>query len=79
MQTIGEIVNELMSKTHENSCLNCSELRIQNGKIWCQFGIIEPFDVLDGRSLIKHRKYIIRRNNCEMNDAWVYAKELANE
>ncbi|GEM_PF-6262372 len=79
MQKIVEIVNELIDKAHDNSCLNCSGLRIQNGKIWCQFGIIEPFDVLDERSLIKHRKYIIRKNNCEMNDAWLIFEDDKNE
>jgi len=61
-----QILNKLYKKSNRYSCMNCYNLRICRGVIWCKVGLVEKCDILDLDT--KMSKKITKQNRCVYND-----------
>ena len=61
-----QILNKLYKRSNKHSCMNCSNLKICQGIIWCKEGLIETFNVSELNA--KMSKKITKQNRCVYND-----------
>jgi len=71
MVTINDVLNKLYKKADRNSCLYCSNLRIHRGEVWCKYGLIDRFYILDASALKKMVNELTKENVCELNDSFL--------
>ncbi len=70
-----KVIKKLWNKRRPNSCLGCSSMKHQRGRIYCNRNLAKEVD-LNNKDTLKNISKLLVENSCTHNDSYIYDEEV---